>query len=218
MRPSNGDISAMKDLLLRLNGEETNQPQSNIVESASRKQQANFDNPVDLHNDMKNILNMFHGVSDDAAKMVVSEAKYDPVLREALVTKPTAEGAIIGSWEVRAKLAEGSSKKKSYDVVNPVTNEKLFNDLVIFEAAHAIVRYLNKGVQPNNSKIEEIADLEELYRRNRQDAAVFKSRYNRCLELNETAAGEVFEARYQKAKAQAIVANDQIVSILKNIR
>lgn len=168
---------------------------------------------------MKKILESFYGAAGEAVNETVSVSNHDAGLREALQTQRTDEGAIIGSWEVRVKINESAgTKRKVYDVRHPGSKEVLFNDLVIFEAAHAIVRYLNKGLATTHPKIVEIADLEEIYRRNRQDAMIFKKRYERCVELKETAAGEVFEARYQKARAQAIVANDSIKTILQNIR
>jgi len=169
--------------------------------------------------DMKRILEAFMGANEDAYGSLREEAETSPRLREAMQTRRTDHGVQIGGWEVRAKLNESAGREvKTYDVLNANSKERLFDGLVILEAAHAIVRYLNKGLATDHNKITEIADLEEVYRRNRQDAAIFKKRYNRCVELKETAAGEVFEARYQKSRAQAIIANDQIKTILDNIR
>lgn len=209
--PSKGEVNDMKEILLRLQGLSADQP-------VSSKPSESFTTSVNEKQDMKNILSKFYEASGQATNSIIEDAKYDSTLREALITHKTPDGVVIGSWEVRAKLSESESGKKFYDVVNPDTSEVLFNNLVIFEAAHAIVRYLNKGLKPNHQKIEEIADLEEVFRRNRQDAAIFKKRYNRCIELKEAEAATVFNARYQKAKAQAIVANDQITTILQNIR
>jgi hypothetical protein len=164
--------------------------------------------------DMKRILESFYSSVDNVAQSAPSS----PRLQEAINTSKTPTGVRIGTWEVRAKLHESKLDPKTYSVSNAQTKEVLFADLVILEAAHAIVRYLNKGVDPKSVKINEIADLEETFRRNRQDASVFKKRYQRCIELKEEEAGSVFHARYQRAKAQAVVANDQIKTILDNIR
>lgn len=168
--------------------------------------------------DMTKILESFYAAAGDALEEVQEVANHDRDLREAMVTSRVPNGVAIGAWEVRARLAESSDSRKIYDVLQAGGSEKLFTGLVIFEAAHAIVRYLNKGLHTSHAKITEIADLEEVYRRNRQDAVIFKKRFERCKELKEHAAGEVFEARYQRARAQAIVANDSIKTILDNIR
>lgn len=213
--PSAQDVSAMQRLIDMMNGNDVSD--SYVPEPVAQRA------PVAPASDqaaMKNILESFYSAAGDALNETVEVAQqHDPRLMEALNTTRTDEGAIIGSWEVRVKVTESAgAKRKMYDVMHPGTKDILFKDLVIFEAAHAIVRYLNKGLGTANPKITEIADLEEVYRRNRQDAVIFKKRYERCMELKEMAAGEVFEARYQKARAQAIVANDSIKTILANIR
>lgn len=219
--PSQQDISEMARLINMMNGDGADQSYEPVrqpaPQSAPRAPIVPNGNPDTLA--MKSILESFYGAAGNALEEVHEVANHDRNLREALQTHRTDEGAIIGSWEVRVKVAESNgAKRKFYDVRHPGTKETLFNDLVIFEAAHAIVRYLNKGLPTAHPKITEIADLEEIYRRNRQDAIIFKKRYERCVELKESAAGEVFEARYQKARAQAIVANDSIKTILDNIR
>jgi len=219
--PSSQDISEMQKLINMMNGVEDSTPAPQPQAAPTRAAPTASPQVVSSDKDaMKAILESFNAAAGDALYETVEEAKkYDPRLLEAIQTKRTDEGAIIGAWEVRVKLTETlGAERKMYDVMHPGTKEVLFQDLVVFEAAHAIVRYLNKGLVTTHPKITEIADLEEIYRRNRQDAVIFKKRYQRCVELKEMAAGEVFEARYHKARAQAIVANDSIRTILENIR
>lgn len=215
--PSAQEISEMQKLIMLMNGDDSSPSVTNEVAPPAPRYSPAANPDVSA---MKSILESFYGAAEDALTETVEVSNYDPRLKEALHTKRTNEGVQIGRWEVRVKLVESQSAKprKHYDVLNPTTGETLFSELVIFEAAHAIVRYLNKGLTSDHPKIQEIADLEEIYRRNRQDAMIFKKRFERCQELKEMAAGEVFEARHQKAKAQAIVANDSIKTILDNIR
>lgn len=225
--PSQKDISEMQKLINLMNGGEPEPIQN------SYSGQGSYNDPYHTHMgavtmapvaggeaaDMKRILESFYGAAGDAVETLKEEAQTSPRLREALQTRRTDEGVQIGAWEVRVKMFESAGKqRKIYDVLQAGSSSKLYEGLVILEAAHAIVRYLNKGLETTNGKITEIADLEEMFRRNRQDAATFKKRFERCMELKETAAAEVFEARWQRARAQAIVANDQIKSILDNIR
>jgi hypothetical protein len=217
--PSTQEINEMQKLIMLMNGEDSSP--SPIMEQAPQAPRYTPSSNADV-SAMKSILESFYGAAEDALTETFEVSNYDPKLKEALHTKKTNEGVMIGRWEVRVKLVESQSRnqkpRKHYDVLNPATGETMFSELVIFEAAHAIVRYLNKGLTAEHPKIQEIADLEEIYRRNRQDAMIFKKRFERCQELKEMAAGEVFEARHQKARAQAIVANDSIKTILDNIR
>lgn len=215
MGPSAQEVNQMQRLIDLMNGNAVaEEPVAQPKASAPSVPSGNPDAAA-----MKKILESFYSAADDAANETVEVSNHDSRLREAIQTQRTDEGAIIGAWEVRVKISESAgSKRKFYDVMHPGSKEVVFSDLVIFEAAHAIVRYLNKGLPTTHPKITEIADLEEIYRRNRQDAIIFKKRFDRCMELKESAAGEVFEARYHKARAQAIVANDSIKTILDNIR
>jgi hypothetical protein len=169
---------------------------------------------------MRQVLERFKQASGETAERLVEQAIFDVNIREAIETKPTANGAIIGKWEVRVSLEETSSGKtrKLYSIVNPTTQDIVIENLVILEAAQAIVRYLNKGLKYHTSKVQEIVELEETFNRNRIDAARFKQRYERCMQLKEKEAGDVFASRFQRARAQALAAQDQICSILESIR
>jgi hypothetical protein len=217
--PSAEDVGNMKRLIELMNGGGDSYYEEPAPRTAAPARAPSVSGNSDA-SDMKRILESFYGAAGSAVQDVIETSAHDRDLREAMITTRTPQGVAIGAWEVRARLTESTTgpQRKIYDVLQAGSTEKLFDGLVIFEAAHAIVRYLNKGLGTTHPKITEIADLEETYRRNRQDAVIFKKRYERCLELKEMAAGEVFEARYHKARAQAIVANDSIKTILENIR
>jgi hypothetical protein len=169
---------------------------------------------------MRQVLERFKQAAGDTVEKLVEEASYNPEVREALQTRSTSTGAIIGKWEVKVSLEETAKGKtrKLYSVINPSTKKVVAENLVILEAAHAMVKYLNKGLPFENNKIQEVVELEETFNRNRIDAARFKQRYERCMQLKETEAGDVFASRYQRARALALAAQDQICSILESIR
>lgn len=218
--PTAQDVNAMQNLINIMNAgvDFNDEPAKPAPLKAPQAKRPNVHSDPNVAS-MQAIMESFRDAAGDALDDVMEVAKHDRNLTEAMQTHATKTGAIIGAWEVRVHLSESTnSKRKSYDVRQPVSGDVLFERLEIFEAAHAIVRYLNKGLHTTHPKITEIADLEEIYRRNRQDAVVFKKRYERCIELDQNAAAEVFEARHQKARAQAIIASDSIKSILDNIR
>jgi hypothetical protein len=213
MTVSANEVNDMQRLINAMNGNFTEEPTR--VASTARSAPAVVSDAAD----MKKILESFYGAAGDALDTTQEVAHHDRNLKEAMHTHKTSTGVVIGSWEVRTSIMESNgTKKKTYNVMHPGTKEVLFRDLFVGEAAHAIVRYLNKGLDTNHPKILEIADIEETFRRNRQDALVFKQRYQRCAELDESEASDVFSARHQRAKALAIVAQDQIKNILDNIR
>jgi hypothetical protein len=169
---------------------------------------------------MRRVLERFKNAAGETAERLVEEATYNPEVREALQTRSTDTGAIIGKWEVKVSLEETAKGKtrKLYSVMNPMTKRVVAENLVILEAAHAIVKYLNKGLTFESTKIQEVIELEETFNRNRIDAARFKQRYERCMQLKETEAGDIFASRYQRARAQALAAQDEISGILESIR
>jgi hypothetical protein len=169
---------------------------------------------------MRRVLERFKEAAGETAEKLVEEASYNPQVREALQTRSTNTGAIIGKWEVKVSLEETANGKtrKLYSVMNPSSKKVVAENLVILEAAHAIVKYLNKGLTFESNKIQEVVELEETFNRNRIDAARFKQRYERCMQLKEKEAGDVFASRYQRARANALAAQDQICSILESIR
>lgn len=130
--------------------------------------------------------------------------------------KPVTAG---GPYEVSILLKESANgqETKSYDVVD-ARRAPVVEALVIKEAAQAIAKFLNKGQSLDGKKIQEVLDLEEEYNRCRIEAGKIKSRYNRCVELGETAAADVFKARHSTTRATALAASDQIKSILESIR
>ena len=211
------DVNAMKDILARFNSFDLGSDESVSTPTISHSVEAGNSEAANTAA-MKSILESFYAVADDTVNEIVETIPHSPKLAEAIQTSRVAGGAKIGSWVVRSYTGGPEGQDTFFDITNPETNEILFEDFVIFEAAHAIVRYLNKGLNETHAKIIEILDFEENYRRNRQDAAVFKRRYTKCKENKELSAAEVFKSRFQKAKAQAVAAKDHLQSILDNIR
>lgn len=172
---------------------------------------------------MRKVLESFYSAAGDAVDTLTESAAntfHHPHLQEAMETRLTETGVAIGRWEVRVRVEENAQgrQRKLYDVINPSTHEVVAEKLVVYEAAHAIVRFLNKGLNSNHSKVQEVLELEETFHRTRSEAARFKQRFDRCVQLGEKEAADVFEARYQTARAHALVASDQIKSILDSIR
>jgi hypothetical protein len=214
--PSSQDINEMRRLRAILNGTADNSPNTSM-KTPLQEHKAQTGNPdVDV---MADILRRFNTASGNVAGQLAEESINDSRLQEALETSVTKSGIVIGKWDVVSSLNESDSNKhKNFDVRNATTKQTAYKNLTLIEAAHAVIRYLNKGMPISDPKINAVLELEEIYHRNRNDATRFKQRYNRCVELKEKQAAFVFADRFQVARANALVAHDQIKSILESIR
>ena len=160
---------------------------------------------VDAKKDMKTILERFYRATDH----VISEATNDHPLREAIITEETPERVRIGNWEI---VVHGSDKRKLYDVVRTGTQERLANDLTLFEAAHGLVRHLNNGGRINQPAILDLLSEEQRYAGAIHDMALFRHR------LNQQPNGQraiVHEARYTAAQRSAVTARTQVRKLVE---
>jgi len=119
---------------------------------------------------------------------------------------------------VMATITESNGKEVNrYNVVDS-TRRDVVSNLVMKEAATAIMKMLNKGHALQSAKVQEVISLEEDFNRNRIETSKHKARYNRSMELGESAAATVFKDRFNAARAQALVAQDTIKSINESLR
>jgi len=79
------------------------------------------------------------------------------------------------------------------------------------------VKLLNKGYAALDPAIREIIVLEERYHSNRTDAARFRSRHKQASQLKESREVDIYAAKYQRARDNALEAKHQIQQILDNI-
>lgn len=123
-----------------------------------------------------------------------------------------------GPFTVLVQIVESNGKEVNrYNVVD-ASRQDVVTDLVIKESATAIMKLMNKGHASNSAKVQEVLDLEEEFNRNRIETGRHKQRYQRSMELGETAAANVFKDRFNTAKANALVAQDTIKSINESLR
>jgi hypothetical protein len=164
---------------------------------------------------MKNILAKLNNINGEDQ---ISEQASPTVGRTTLTETSSAQKAKSGSFEVLISLKESNGKEiRTYNVVDS-NRRDIVSNLRLQESAQAIMKLMNKGLSFDSSRVQEVIDLEEDFNRNRLETAKHKARYTRSMELNETAAAEVFKNRFNVAKANALVAQDQIKSILESLR
>lgn len=159
---------------------------------------------------MKTLLTKLNALSGDDVQAPRQQ------LSEAQTSLPSTVGS--GPFEVLALIRESNGKEVNrYSVVDNSRHD-VVGDLVMRDSATAIMKLMNKGLTLGSSRVQEVLELEEEYNRNRLDTARHKSRYQRSVELGETAAADVFKTRFNVAKANALAAQDQVKSILESLR
>lgn len=158
-----------------------------------------------------NIVDSFDQVVNNTVTKNYQEFSNHPV--------KTNEGVRMGKYTVAVGVMEsvGKNTKKIFNIMNE-RKEIIFENLFVGEAADSIVKFLNKGIPLNSQKIVEVLDLEETYVRNRQDTIRFKKLYEKSLSEKDRVSCDIYNSRYQVARANAICALEHIKSINESIR
>ena len=93
---------------------------------------------------MKNILTRFYNTVEDTTKMLVEDSEYSPEIKRALKTEKTKTGVKVGQWELIVKMTESFGKKaKNYTIKHTTTGCIIAKDLVLYEAANLLLKYLS---------------------------------------------------------------------------
>lgn len=161
---------------------------------------------------MKNLLEKINALGGDEA----APRQAQPLVEAShFSSAPVSQS---GPFTVLVQIVESNGKEVSrYNVVD-ASRQDVVGNLVVKEAATAIMKLMNKGQGLDSAKVQEVLELEEEFNRNRIETGKHKARYTRSVELGETAAANVFKDRFNVAKANALAAQDQIKSILESIR
>ena len=152
--------------------------------------------------EMKSILERFY----TASQSITEEASSDPELREALMTERTSRGSRIGEWEIQVRE---DGKRKFYDVVQIDGSACIASDLLLYEAAHGLVRILNGGGKLNSKPALGLLRAEQDYASALNDAVLYK---HYIVKNPRGARTPIYEAKYSAAKQRAIAARDTVTS------
>ena len=168
---------------------------------------------------MKNIMERFEGGADEMTQNLAEESKTDRTLNEAIQTERTERGARIGSWEIQQNVTETNSgkSKKYYDIYNTATGEPIARDLLIYEAAHALVKLLNKGETLTDASVRDVLRLEENFSRAYYDAAQHKSRQKKSLREGKREKADLYEARFDASRQQALDSQEKLKKVLRKL-
>jgi hypothetical protein len=161
---------------------------------------------------MKNLLEKMNALGGDE---VSAPRQTQPLIESSQFTSAPKGN---GPFTVLATIQESNGKEVNRYSVVDASRQDVVGDLVIKESATAIMKLMNKGHDLSSSKVQEVLELEEDFNRNRIETGRHKARYQRSMELGETAAANVFKDRFNAAKANALVAQDTIKSINESLR
>lgn len=222
MTVSRQEIDQMASFMRALSGGDAGEdstpatPRSRLSESGytadnqapSRDAVPTVQRPVGRDTDeMKAILERFHAAADNT----VAQSQGDRRLREALVTERTPRGSRIGEWEINART-EG--RRTFYDVVAPDGSTAIASDLLLYEAAHGLVRILNGGGRINSAEAINLLRAEQQYAAALNEAVLYK---HYLATKKRDARFPVFETRYGNACRKAVEARDRVYDLAERL-
>lgn len=170
--------------------------------------------------DMARFVKLMEGMYDtaeDAATSLVEASISDPEIAEALETSVIKGGVKIGKWQIRVRTDESRGKAKKYfDVRHSVSRQIIAKNLCIYEAALALVRYLNKGKTINGPEIQKVLRLERDYHSYKIDALTHNINSLRAEKRKDYDKAFILETRFKEAAVKARRLEEEIRSLSKS--
>lgn len=164
---------------------------------------------------MANVLQKLNNVMESTHQHMWQQGAQDPEMAEALVTEKMHDHVKIGQYKIRVQEdANRVAGKQYYSVVNVVTGDTLAHELSLYEAAHGLVRLLNKGMWINSPRVRALLEAEAVYTGHRVDAI----RYHRMLQkLTESAQHDHKRDLYETRKQVSLDKSMQAKKLIKKI-
>lgn len=207
---------AMARLLAIMNGqtppplsENTTDTKTPFVELAGPGQITEQDKTA-----MKQILLKLDQAVSNTSASIVNESTQNARIQEALVTRPINQGVRIGIYKIEQHLDESRvAGKQYYNVINSVSNHVVANELSLYEAAHALVRYLNNGKFFNSPEIIQLLEAERSYTGHKIDAVRYHRMMQRAIKNQDHNKAHLMETRKQASMDRAMASKHQIKNI-----
>jgi len=162
---------------------------------------------------MKDILSKLSSVTESTVGTLTESARNNPELTEAITTQ-RVPGQVRFANKYSIQILD--EDKKRFNVID-AHGAAIATDLYLYESAYAIVKLLNKGYAALDPAIREIIVLEERYHSNRSDAGRFRQRHKQAQQLKESRNVDIYAAKYQRARDNALDAKHSIQQILDNL-
>ena len=95
-------------------------------------------------------------------------------------------------------------------MINTLNNQVLVEELVVYEAAHGLVRLLNKNVPMNHAIPQNIMRLEEQFASLRDDTYRAQRRAKKFLKEGKTGNAGIYEVRAEEAHSRAMAVKKKL--------
>lgn len=156
---------------------------------------------------MGDVLKKLENVVNKTSSNMVSDSVVDNQLHEALNTHTTKTGVRIGLYKIDQKLDESRvAGKQYYNVVNSATDTTVAHELSLYEAAHALVRFLNNGKFFNSKQVRQLLEAEASYTSHKIDAVRYHRAMLKAQKLGDITKSQLMETRKQSSMDRAMEA------------
>jgi len=163
---------------------------------------------------MKQILLKLEQAVTDTSAAMLNESTQNMRVQEALATQSMNSGVRIGIYKIEQQRDESRiAGKQFYNVINSVSNHIVAHELSLYEAAHALVRYLNNGKYFNSPEIIQLLEAERAYTSHKIDAVRYHRMMQRAIKNQQHNKVHLMETRKQASMDRAMVHKQQIKNI-----
>ena len=166
---------------------------------------------------MADVMRKLESAVNSASTNMINSSLTDNHLQEALITKPTKSGVKIGIYKIDQSLDEGRvAGKQYYNVVNSTNGTMVAHELSLYEAAHALVRFLNNGKYFNNVEVRQLLEAEASYTSHKIDAVRYHRMMLKAQKSGDMSKSQLMETRKQASLDRAMEAKRQVKYIYNN--
>lgn len=122
-----------------------------------------FKGQKDVHKNkvanIRDMLDKFDHITDKVVKRVVTNNRNNPTFTVAVSTKKRHDGVEVGNYIIQ--VVKG--KYKSYDIINKLNQNRLFNEIRLYESAYLVVKSLINGSRVDSKEVEDLLNENEEY-------------------------------------------------------
>jgi hypothetical protein len=166
---------------------------------------------------MADVIHRLENAVNNASGHMINSNVTDSQLQEALITKPTQSGVKIGIYKIDQSLDENRvAGKQSFNVVNSTTGTMVAHELSLYEAAHALVRYLNNSKYFNSAEVRQLLEAEASYTSHKIDAVRFHRMMIKAQKTGDVTKSQLMETRKQASLDRAMEAKRQVKYIFQH--
>lgn len=218
MHVTEQDRKAMARLLQIMNGE-TPEPQPHMIHEHTDLAPSAPGSPSRAEVvAMADVLRRLDQAVNQTHAQMIQESHMDPHLQEALITESTQQGVKIGVYEIQQHVDNTRvAGHQYYSVVNKTTGETLAHELSLYEAAHGLVKLLNKGEFINSAHVRALLEAESTYTGQKIDAVRHHRHMKKANQRGDHMKAQLMESRKQASMDRAMKAKQQLRKLYNSL-